>query len=732
MLDRHTGILLAVIVFILSSFLICCNGNTIFTTEVTETIPTGSTVYRFPRPPSGEEYSLFRSADSGYSLFAISNDGVVTTRKSLVFTVGRPNKYSLFVVRRQQGQTEGGLAWTLEVTVKDVDNYQPTFGADVYNGRVAERAPEDTIVDGLEKCFAEDRDESGIDEYKIVSGNERNYFKAETFTKGSRKFLVLKTTTVPIVRDPNSPYITLTVQAKQTGTTKVRVYIEDTNDHEPEFTQTEYVATIDKDASVQSSVNVRVSAKDDDVGTNGGLYYYLEPLDDYFMIDAITGTIKVARSLYYSKKSSFDLKVFAKDRGNPSKSSSAELKITVNKAVNSPPDSSSNSGQNTRPFFPEGTYSTSIKEDFPVGGALLLIRAADDGGSNQLTYSLTGSGSTDFNINAGSGLVTLKNGVTYTTGGANKYTLTVRATDGGGLSAETTLTIEIQYVDKNRNAPRFNPQQQVETVKEDRPVGTTVGTVSATDAGSGPDGTIEYSIIQGSGMGVFKVDPNSGAVITDAPLDREKRPFYDLVIKAEDKATFPKSSNLYLMINVEDVDDNNPHFTQPMFIAKVPEKSPANTFVTVVRADDPDLNPSITYSIKTPSSPFQIEGTTGVVRTLRELDPARGEIEYELVIDATSNSNSAVGQLNVTVTSNADSPPSFKNEPYAVKVPENQGVISNLICIAAVDPREQVVKYSLVSAGSQFAIDVDSGMRMFKFNFDILRYKVIRLFRVLL
>ncbi|KAK3741227.1 hypothetical protein QZH41_017135 [Actinostola sp. cb2023] len=66
-----------------------------------------------------------------------------------------------------------------------------------------------------------------------------------------------------------------------------------------------------------------------------------------------------------------------------------------------------------------------------------------------------------------------------------------------------------------------------------------------------------------------------------------------------------------------------------MYIAKVPEKSPENTFVTVVRAIDPDLNPSITYAITSSQTALTIESSTGVVRTRRSLDPTRGESTFE-------------------------------------------------------------------------------------------------------
>ncbi|KAK3741228.1 hypothetical protein QZH41_017136 [Actinostola sp. cb2023] len=387
------------------------------------------------------------------------------------------------VVRRPQGKTEGGTAQTLRITVKDIDNFPPTFGQDVYYGRVAERSPPNTVVDGIEKCFAVDRDSSGIDQYKIASGNEHG--NNEDQDRYSRH-----------------------------------------NDHTPVFEKNKYSATVVEDIAVQTAI-LRVSAKDDDVGTNGGVYYYLSPLSDYFMVHAITGVIKVAQPLDYSKRRTHTLTVFARDRGSPSKSSSTTVEIKIREDIRSyPPTDTPTPGQNTRPFFPEGSYITSIREDFPTGGALLLIRAADNdtvGPNKRLTYTLSGVGSTDFLINPSSGLVTLAKSVDYKSGGSNKYSLTVRATDGSGQSAQSQLTVDVQDVDENHNSPIFSPQQKLADVAEDAAVETSVITATDKDGSGSPDGTVVYSIVQGSGMGVFKVNPSSGKIETAAPLIGQRK-----------------------------------------------------------------------------------------------------------------------------------------------------------------------------------------------------------------
>ncbi len=68
------------------------------------------------------------------------------------------------------------------------------------------------------------------------------------------------------------------------------------------------------------------------------------------------------------------------------------------------------------------------------------------------------------------------------------------------------------------------------TIAEDAAVGTTVGTVTATDDGA----TLAYAIAAGNGAGKFTIDDATGEITTAAALDFETTPSYSLTVEVSD------------------------------------------------------------------------------------------------------------------------------------------------------------------------------------------------------
>lgn len=698
--------------------------GTIVQVQLEEGKKAGHTVYSLPLPASNEIYTFFPAQDAdsraALTLFQISQRGVIKTTKPITYEIGKKNYYDLVAIRRNRGDKEGGIPTSIRITITDTNNFGPTFPQNLYHGRVKERSPVDTVVMGLENCFAEDRDSGGVQSYSITSGNEKNYFKTEINTVNNRKFLVLKTTNVPIVMD-TTPEINLTVLAKDgvsSGTTKITIEIIDVNNNAPEFEEGSYSATVNEDAPLLTSV-LRVRATDKDLGTNGGIYYYING-GQYFAVDAITGVIKVVKQL--PNQPQVLVNVVAKDRGTPSKTATVQVTININLIDDYPPPNNPNPGVNTRPVFPEESYSASVREDFPIDAALLVVHAVDrdpPGRNRQLTYSLSGAGTNTFQIDPSSGVIKLRAALDYDKD--NQYNFNVIAEDQGINRQRVTapVTIIVQEVDKNRNAPVFQPsnrQQLSATVKENMVAGTAItfrdrGSISAVDAdgNQSPDGQIVFSIFSGSGLPYFTINKDTGSVTTYTKLDREKQAQFDLVIEARDKALYPRYSHLYLMIDVTADEDNNPDFSQPVYHANVPEGAPANTFVTVIHASDRD-GVSVSYSITNAGSAFTIQSRTGVITTARKIDPTTGDLDFTLFVNAKAGIRTSEAQVNVTVVSKQDSPPTFKNAPYTVTVPENLGPVDNLLCVAAYDVHRRPVSYSIASAAvGKFKVDPESG-----------------------
>jgi hypothetical protein len=86
-------------------------------------------------------------------------------------------------------------------------------------------------------------------------------------------------------------------------------------------------------------------------------------------------------------------------------------------------------------------------------------------------------------------------------------------------------------------------------------------------------------------------------------LDREKKEFYDLTIRATDGDTLrPLSSTAVVRVRVLEVNDVAPVFTSRQYLVKAREDLPAGTVVGMVHAHDPGMEvnkiePIINYPV---------------------------------------------------------------------------------------------------------------------------------------
>ncbi|XP_004086221.1 cadherin-1 [Oryzias latipes] len=139
--------------------------------------------------------------------------------------------------------------------------------------------------------------------------------------------------------------------------------------------------------------------------------------------------------------------------------------------------------------------------------------------------------------------------------------------------------------------------------------------------------TLSYSIT-GPGadqdpLHIFIVQKDTGDLYVTQRLDREKQDFYKLLIHAVVEDGSAAEEPIEIVINVIDINDNKPVFTEDIFAGEVFESSPIGTEVIQVNATDLDEpgsdNSIIKYSIqsqdpqKPNSSLFTINPDTGVI-----------------------------------------------------------------------------------------------------------------------
>ncbi len=200
----------------------------------------------------------------------------------------------------------------------------------------------------------------------------------------------------------------------------------------------------------------------------------------------------------------------------------------------------------------------------------------------------------------------------------------------------STFQVVITVDDVNDHAPRFpQPVTQISFSEGSTP-GSRVLLDSAEDRDQGDNGRVrDYTILSGNEAGRFKLsvstNPDSQAAYlhleTREALDREERSSYLLNISASDRGIPALTGYMQLTINILDINDNAPEFTESEYRARINESVATGSFVTQVAARDRDTgdNARVSYYLAgdqagdTDTDQFNIDEETGVLTTNQPL-----------------------------------------------------------------------------------------------------------------
>jgi len=175
--------------------------------------------------------------------------------------------------------------------------------------------------------------------------------------------------------------------------------------------------------------------------------------------------------------------------------------------------------------------ATSVAENLPSGSMVGALSTTDPDGDTTFTYALvTGTGSTDnaqFRISGGQ----LLTNTVFNYEARNSYSVRIRTTDGGGLTYEQAFTITI--TDAN-DAPT-NLALSKNTISEGLPAGTTVGSLTPTDADSADTHT--YTLVSGTGSTDNAAFSISGRFLNSAQVfDAAVKTAYSVRIRVTDNS----------------------------------------------------------------------------------------------------------------------------------------------------------------------------------------------------
>ncbi|XP_045895570.1 protocadherin Fat 3 isoform X2 [Micropterus dolomieu] len=447
------------------------------------------------------------------------------------------------------------------------------------------------------------------------------------------------------------------------------VIIEDANDNDPEFDQGSLSAIVSENSAIGMEV-ITVTAFDRDMGQNGQLSYTMLTSVPQFGIDSETGSVFIASHLDRETFPMFTLKIEVKDKAERgTRRSSVTTLCIIVEDVN-----------DCAPTFIPTSYSARVLEDLPPGAVITRVQAQDPdiGPGGQVRYSLINDFNGTFEINALSGVLRIRKELDFEK--QQFFNLTVLAEDRGVPSLIRQTFVEVEVVDVNENlyAPYFSDFAVRGSVKENSRAGTSVLTVSAKDDDKGRDGVLRYSVRGGSGLGTFTIDEDTGVIYTAGILDCETKDSYWLTVFATDRGVTPLSASIEVFIQVEDVNDNAPLTSDPIYHPVVMENSPKDVSVIRIQAQDPDLTatPSrLSYRITAgnPQNFFSINPKTGLITTTaRKLDREQ-QAEHFLevtVIDGPVTTRQSTVWVIVHIEDENDNPPTFPEVTYRISLIE--------------------------------------------------------------
>uniref|UniRef100_A0A8C1ZC87 FAT atypical cadherin 3a n=1 Tax=Cyprinus carpio TaxID=7962 RepID=A0A8C1ZC87_CYPCA len=519
------------------------------------------------------------------------------------------------------------------------------------------------------KAFDGDTGFNGQLLYAIADGNTDSCFTIGILNGVISIFL-------PLDRERTDRYLlNITLydlgQPQRSSWRLLTVYIADANDNAPQFLQDGgYQARIPENTPIGTEV-IQVEATDKDQGLNGEIQYSLLTSTSQFGINSSSGIVYVAGQLDREFVPFFILKVEARDRAErvAQQFSVTTLKIYLEDVNDCPPA-----------FIPS-VVSARALEDLPVGTVIAWLDTQDPdlGLGGQVRYSLANDYDGRFEVDKTSGAIRLTKELDFET--QQFFNLTVRAKDKGRpVSLLSVSFVELEVVDVNENlyAPYFSNFAMNGSVKESVRIGTSVLQVSARDDDTGRDGEVQYSIRDGSGLGRFTIDEETGVIYTTDLLDRETQDSYWLTVYATDLGVVPQSAALQVYIQVEDVNDNAPLTSEPMYHATIPENSPKDQSIIQIQAQDPDAmatEPRLSFRISSgnPQNFFSINPRTGLITTTsRKLDREQ-QAEHVLevtVSDGGPSPRHTTVWVVIQVLDVNDNKPTFPEKVYQVRLPE--------------------------------------------------------------
>ncbi|XP_005356058.1 protocadherin beta-16 [Microtus ochrogaster] len=495
--------------------------------------------------------------------------------------------------------------------------------------------------------------------------------------------------------------------------------VKDINDHSPVFTEKEMMLRIPENSALGTTFPLN-NALDSDVEINNIQSYQVSSNSHFLVVTRNRSDgrkypeLVLEKELDREEEPELRLTLIALDGGSPPRSGMARVLIEV-------VDTNDNA-----PEFQQSIYQVQIPENRRPESLVVTVSAndLDSGDYGKILYALSQPSediSKTLEVNPVTGEVRLRKEVDFET--IPSYEVDIKATDSGGLSGKCTLLLQV--VDVNDNPPEVMLSALNSPVPENSP-DEVVAVFSVGDADSGNNGKVISSIQEDLPFLLKPSGKNFYTLITKRALDREEKEQYNITITVSDLGTPRLTTQHTITVQVSDINDNAPAFTQSSYTLFVQENNSPALHIGTISATDSDSgsNAHITYSLLPTHDPqldlsslISINADNGQLFALRALDYEALQ-SFEFLVGATDQGSPALSSqalVRVLVLDAND------NAPFVLYPLQNASAPFTELLPRAAEPGYLVTKV--------VAVDRDSGQNAW-LSFQLLKATEPGLFSV--
>ncbi|XP_033097614.1 protocadherin Fat 1-like isoform X2 [Anneissia japonica] len=652
------------------------------------------------------------------NVFAIDESTGVISTLSDDLDREETDGYSLEVLITDNGTPPMSTVAMVIITVTDLNDNKPRFKKNYYTPKIPVKDRTSEAMP-IFRVYATDND-AGLNaelSYFITQGNDNQRFSLDAKTG-------ILSTRRSLSASADYPLLSLEVldtgtPKQKRGTAKISLTVFDpprNSPNPPQFLDAGLtVVNIQETLRVGGLIEV-VNAIDIDRDI---LFYQIADGDPTrtFFIDPNEGIIQLALPLDWEVKAHYDLNISVTDGTH-----TVYKQLLVNVL-----DSNDNA-----PVFDKTEYEVTISENAPVDPSIsiLTVRATDQDSARRLSYELLNN--TDsareglFKVDGLTGTITVAKRLDHEN--RKQHTLNIMAKDHGIPTKKNYTRVVINVTDFNDHAPACAPEGFEGRVYESAAPYTRILQVTAVDLDKGKNAELSYSIESGNPDNDFLIS-SGGYISVSSELDRNKKSFYQLVVRVKDHGTPMKSCTCNVNITVTVSNNAPPKFLVDEYMVNVYENMPARKSVVVIQAESLS---SVVYEIISGNvaNDFEVNPSTGVVSTLVPLDYEEQTI-YSLTVQATNMVGlSATVSVVVHVEDVNDNVPEFLYNLYQGNIteskPPNSPVLDSLgrpLVISAEDDdsdHNAHLMYQIIEIEAQkyFTIDSNTGAIRSKVKLD--------------